>query len=110
MDLKKFKEGVRLFNSSQFFEAHEAWEEIWLAADKKSLEGQYLMGLIQYAAFLLKLSEAKHKAAATLGENALAKLGRACKDEEWLSRAKAFFEKYKMGETVSLKDFPRIVL
>jgi predicted metal-dependent hydrolase len=43
-----FLEGVRLFNSQQYFEAHEALEAVWLKAtgDRKT----FLHGLIQVAA------------------------------------------------------------
>lgn len=37
-----------LFNSGEFFKAHEAWEEIWLAAPES--EKAFLQGLIQLAA------------------------------------------------------------
>ncbi|HET7706339.1 MAG TPA: DUF309 domain-containing protein [Thermoanaerobaculia bacterium] len=40
--------GVEHFNAHEFWEAHEAWEEIWLAAE--SDVEQYLQGLIQLAA------------------------------------------------------------
>jgi uncharacterized protein len=43
-----FREGVRLFNSGRFFEAHEALETIWLKAQGD--EKTFLHGLIQIAA------------------------------------------------------------
>jgi predicted metal-dependent hydrolase len=44
----KIAEGIRLFNSHKFFEAHEALEEVWLKAEggRKT----FLHGLIQVAA------------------------------------------------------------
>lgn len=44
----EFHEGVRLFNSQMFFEAHEALEAIWLNAHGR--EKLFLHGLIQVAA------------------------------------------------------------
>ncbi len=46
-EAKIFHEGLRLFNDGQWFEAHEAWEDIWHMAsgDKK----RFYQGLIQYA-------------------------------------------------------------
>jgi uncharacterized protein len=44
----EFREGVRLFNSQKFFEAHEALEAIWLKAHGS--EKLFLHGLIQVAA------------------------------------------------------------
>jgi uncharacterized protein len=43
-----FEHGVALFNAGQFFEAHETWEEIWLA--ENGPEKTFLQGLIQVAA------------------------------------------------------------
>jgi len=47
-DAEKFDSGVRHFNGQRFFEAHEIWEELWLAAAEP--EKTYLQGLIQIAA------------------------------------------------------------
>lgn len=48
-DMKeKVAEGIHLFNSQKFFEAHEALEEVWLNARGK--ERIFLHGLIQVAA------------------------------------------------------------
>ena len=44
----KFQYGVSLFNSRQFFEAHETWEEIWLQSAEP--EKAFLQGIIQIAA------------------------------------------------------------
>jgi uncharacterized protein len=43
-----FLRGMAHFNARQFWDAHEAWEELWLVAES-DLE-QYLQGLIQLAA------------------------------------------------------------
>ena len=42
------EEGIRLFNSGQFFEAHEALEAVWLKSE--SHRKIFLQGLIQVAA------------------------------------------------------------
>jgi hypothetical protein len=41
-------EGLRCFHSGAFFEAHEHWESVWLAA--REPERTFLQGLIQVAA------------------------------------------------------------
>lgn len=41
-------EGLRCFHSGAFFEAHEHWESVWLAA--REPEKTFLQGLIQVAA------------------------------------------------------------
>jgi predicted metal-dependent hydrolase len=43
-----FARGVTLFNTRYFFEAHEAWEEIWLHTEPP--EKTFLQGLIQVTA------------------------------------------------------------
>jgi predicted metal-dependent hydrolase len=40
--------GIELFNVHRFFDAHEAWEELWLASTGD--EKRFLQGLIQLAA------------------------------------------------------------
>jgi uncharacterized protein len=45
---EKFKQGIEHFNSRQFFEAHEVWEDLWLGASEP--EKTFLQGLIQVAA------------------------------------------------------------
>jgi hypothetical protein len=45
---EQFRRGVALFNGRKFFEAHEIWEELWLAETEP--EKTFLQGLIQLAA------------------------------------------------------------
>ncbi|MGA8871291.1 MAG: DUF309 domain-containing protein [Candidatus Acidiferrales bacterium] len=47
-DDEKFERGVADFNAMRFFEAHEVWEELWLAAPEP--EKTFLQGMIQVAA------------------------------------------------------------
>ena len=47
-DRKDFHRGIRLFNQSRFWEAHEAWEAVWLRHPE---DGRFfIQGLIQLAA------------------------------------------------------------
>ncbi len=46
--------GVDLFNRFYFWEAHEAWEGLWVAAPRNCQAALLLQGLIQIAAALLK--------------------------------------------------------
>ncbi len=48
MDEEKFQRGVALFNSGEFFLAHEVWEELWM--NEAEPEKTFLQGLIQLAA------------------------------------------------------------
>src|SRR5438874_7736535 len=43
-----FREGLAHFNNAEFWEAHESWETLWLAAE--SDVEKFLQGLIQIAA------------------------------------------------------------
>jgi len=68
----QFQRGVELFNAGQFFEAHEAWEEIWLAASEP--DKTFLQGLIQVAAAFHHRSRGNRKGMESLLEAGLAKL------------------------------------
>lgn len=46
--------GVDLYNQAYWWEAHEAWEDVWHTTDKESDYGNYLQGLIQISAALIK--------------------------------------------------------
>lgn len=54
--------GVDLFNYGYWWEAHEAWENVWLTTQKMDLYGQFLQSLIQFSAALLKLYSGSKKA------------------------------------------------
>ncbi len=48
MDQHRLEEGIALFNSGKFFEAHEALEDVW--REMRDPERDYMQGLIQVAA------------------------------------------------------------
>jgi len=43
-----FETGIELFNSAQFFAAHEVWEDVW-RAEVSGFRKKFLQGLIQIA-------------------------------------------------------------
>ncbi len=45
-EARHFHEGISLFNSGQWFEAHEVWEDIWHMAE--GTRRRFYQGLIQY--------------------------------------------------------------
>lgn len=45
---ESLRQGIEEFDSERFFEAHEAWEHVWLAS--AGSEKRYLQGIIQIAA------------------------------------------------------------
>ena len=47
------KKGIDLFNDGKYWEAHEAWEEVW--HKKKGRERAFYQGMIHVAASLLKI-------------------------------------------------------
>lgn len=69
---EKFRNGVILFNSAEFFKAHEVWEEIWLAAAEP--EKTFLQGLIQLAAAFHHYSRGNRAGGQSLAAAALEKL------------------------------------
>ncbi len=48
---RAFQEGIRLFNEGLFFEAHDAWEEIWSRVEDRRRE-RFYRALIQGAVTL----------------------------------------------------------
>lgn len=71
---EKFRRGVEQFNSRHFFEAHETWEEIWLASPEP--EKTFLQGIIQIAAAFHHYTRGNTKGARTLLEAGLRRLER----------------------------------
>ena len=55
-------EGVELFNSGRYWEAHEAWEREW-TPDRKGLDSGFYKGLIQVAAGCLHYSRRNRRGA-----------------------------------------------
>ncbi len=67
-----FSDGVKLFNAERFFDAHEAWETIWL--ESRSEEKKFLQGLIQLAAALHHFQRGNLPGAQSLMEEGTSKL------------------------------------
>jgi predicted metal-dependent hydrolase len=49
--------GIDLFNQGYYWEAHEKWEGLWLAAGRTGLTADFLKGLIKLAAAGVKVRE-----------------------------------------------------
>jgi predicted metal-dependent hydrolase len=45
----RLKRGIDLFNTGRYWDAHEAWEEVWMP-DRKGPDAGFYKGLIQVAA------------------------------------------------------------
>jgi predicted metal-dependent hydrolase len=66
--------GIELFNARKYYEAHEAWEDIWrVSQGERKL---YLQGLIQAAAALLHFDRNNRRGAYLCANNSLNKLER----------------------------------
>ncbi len=52
-----FQRGCQLFNAGYYWEAHEAWEGVWIAAGRTGLVADFVKGLIKLAAAGVKLRE-----------------------------------------------------
>lgn len=67
--------GIDLFNNGYWWEAHEAWEVVWLAAGGRSSPcGIFVQGLIQLAAAQLKRVSGSSPGAQSLTAGACEKL------------------------------------
>ena len=65
-------EGLRCFHSGAFFEAHEHWESVWLAAHEP--EKTFLQGLIQAAAAFYHFQRGNFPGTISLLRSALRRL------------------------------------
>ena len=71
-----YRHAVDLHNFAYWWEAHEAWEGLWQLTDRRSPQAQFLQGLIQVSAGLLKAHLGQREGAETLLTEASARLRR----------------------------------
>ena len=69
-----FLRGVNHFNALEFWESHEAWEELWLVAESDL--DQFLQGLIQVAAAYHHLKRGTFRGGVRLFDAGLARLSK----------------------------------
>jgi hypothetical protein len=78
--------GVELFNRRQFFESHDAWEEIWM---EERGEGRlFIQGLIQAAVGCYHALNANYRGSLSQYEKSLAKLSRFAPAHEGIDVAR----------------------
>ena len=70
-----FARGIDLYHAGYLWEAHEAWEGLWKAS-KDPVQKDFLQGLIQLAASLLKRHVGEERGAHRLAEAARERLAR----------------------------------
>ena len=80
MDCQPYLYGVDLFNRGYWWEAHEAWENVWLAAGRGTRTGMFIQGLIQIAAAQLKRVMHEDQGAKLLTASGIEKLN-ICKGQ-----------------------------
>jgi uncharacterized protein len=109
---EKFERGVADFNAGRFFEAHEVWEELWLAAAEP--EKTCLQGLIQVAAAFHHHGRGNARGAKSLLAAGIAKLARCPGDyrgvaiAELRREAKAWEEMLRNEQERTLPETPKI--
>lgn len=107
-----FARGVALFNSRYFFEAHEAWEEIWLHTEPP--EKTFLQGLIQITAAFHHQSRNNLRGTTSLLRAGLAKLDdfpphhRGLHVEKLREVARRWLAALNRAEKISWPALPRI--
>ena len=69
--------GIDLFDQGYPWEAHEAWEPLWFAAERSSKERSLFKGLILLAAASVKIREGKSTAALRHAERSVGLLRQA---------------------------------
>jgi len=62
--------GIDLYHQGYLWESHEAWEALWHLTGKEDVEGQFLQGLIQNSAALLKVYQGQWEGARHLSREA----------------------------------------
>lgn len=55
--LRPYLWGIDLFNAGYYWEAHETWEGLWIAAGRRGATAEFFQGLIKLAAAGVKLRE-----------------------------------------------------
>lgn len=109
-----FAHGVTLFNTRYFFEAHEAWEEIWLHTAPP--EKTFLQGLIQVTAAFHHHSRENLRGTKSLLRAGLLKLEdfpphhRGLHIEKLRKVARRWLKVLDSGETVTWPALPKISL
>jgi hypothetical protein len=76
--------GVDLYNTGYFWEAHEAWEGLWRAAERDRAQRRFLQGLIQCAAACLKAAIGDDESCLRLAARALTRLRQVPADDAGL--------------------------
>ncbi|MGH9709894.1 MAG: DUF309 domain-containing protein [Candidatus Acidiferrales bacterium] len=111
-EYRKFRQGIILFNSGEFFKAHEVWEELWLVATET--DKLFLQGMIQIAAAFHHYTRGNVNGTRSLLEAGSEKLGKFATEYRGTDlnalrgATERWIEALTRGEHATLGDFPRI--
>lgn len=98
--LERYLYGIDLYNYAYFWEAHEALESLWRAAEPSSVKARFMQGLIQIAAANLHCVMEHKESACSQAEKGLSNLTAAGSEgpiymgieiEKFSSDAQAYF-------------------
>ena len=109
-----FLAGVAHFNTREFWEAHESWEELWLEADTEM--HRFLQGLIQLAAAYHHIKRGTFRGAVRLIDAALRRLEPFPKRYCGIDRSEAESaalrdrERAARAEGIADSDYPKLAL
>jgi hypothetical protein len=109
-----FRKGLAAFNSGQFYEAHEHWEEVWL--ETPNPEKMFLQGLIQIAAAFHHHSRANRQGTHNLLHAGLAKIAvfpevhREIDVEGLRAAVREWLHRLKNGNDPEMNEIPRIAV
>ena len=76
-DCGAWRAGLQFFETGYFWEAHELWEAVWMAAPEQSPEKLLIRGMIQRANGRLKAKMGREAAAERLERMAVDLIGEA---------------------------------
>lgn len=112
-DWENYDKGIRYFNRQKFFEAHEAWEEIWKRTSDED-DKKFLQGLIQAAACFVHMARGNTEGALGLHGDAMEKLT-SFRRGYWGADIQKFLEAFqkvreKIEKQEGIKEFPTLSL
>jgi len=108
----QISEGVALFNSHEFWHAHEAWETIWLEAEGDVK--RFLQGLIQLAAAYHHVKRGTFSGAVRLFDASLEKLSPfedgylGVRYADAIATAARHRERVARSETIDASEYPKL--
>lgn len=73
-DCEEYLYAIDLFNHGYYWEAHESFEAVWVAAGRKTRPGLFVQGLLQIGVGMLKQRQGQHHAAKGMWQSGLEKL------------------------------------